>query len=200
MDCQLVDLPPDCFDGLPNLENLDLRSNRLKTLPDKIFLKNVNLVYLSLSNNTLESIKNGWFEKKLNLKKLDLSDNRITSINEAIFAQLLALTELNLGGNRVVALPNLKTSAINVNLAKNSIESQRLWDLSEMTKVRRLDLSKNRFSGDCDEFKSFSLRMLDLGYNNMTRVKRNSFSKVPSLTDLSLRGTRQSIIFKLQLT
>ncbi|XP_043270418.1 leucine-rich repeat-containing protein 15-like [Venturia canescens] len=191
-DCQLMDIPAETFDGLPNLQNLDLCGNQLKTLPNEIFLHNMKLVYLSLSNNTLERIKNSWFEEKPNLQKLDLSENEITSIEEAVFAKLFVLSELNLGGNRVRALPNLKTSAINVNLAKNSIENRRLWDLSDMAKVRKLDLSKNRFDGDCDEFKSVSLRILDLGFNNMTRVKRNSFSKVPSLTDLSLKGNKIS--------
>lgn len=115
----ISELPPGIFEPLLSLERLELRENRLKTLP----ALPKTLVALELGHNLLTEAPSGLPKlKQLGLWKnrfgalaplsdlpalesLDLSSNGLQAIASDAFAALSELKDLSLGKNRIKALP-----------------------------------------------------------------------------------------------
>lgn len=115
----ISELPEGIFEPLVSLERLELRENRLKTLP--VLPK--TLVSLELGHNLLTEAPRGLPKlKQLGLWKnrfsalaplselpalesLDLSSNGLHAIASDAFAQLPELRDISLGKNRIKALP-----------------------------------------------------------------------------------------------
>lgn len=89
----------------PNLEELDLRSNRIRTIDSEAFAELPKLKVLKLSRNWLSEIKPNAFAGMSNLKELDLSFNYLFTLPEGAFAGLVGLEELDLKANRLRDLP-----------------------------------------------------------------------------------------------
>ena len=189
-NCSLDVIPSESFHGLTNLTYLDLRHNKIRTLPDHVFSKNHYLRHLTLAENSLINISNEWFENIRELETLDLSNNEITEISETVFVPLTALVNLDLANNRVISLPNLQTFAIQMNLSGNLLVGKNVWDLSNMTRIQRLDLSHNQLNGTCGVFKSSTLGILNLSYNSITNINARSLADLPNLSDLIIKGLK----------
>eukprot|EP00037_Helgoeca_nana_P029872 m.362697 g.362697 ORF g.362697 m.362697 type:complete len:243 (+) comp28065_c4_seq1:159-887(+) len=95
----LVDIPD--LSALAKLETLNLRHNRLATVPRSIFgLK--SLKTLNLSANRLAGVPPEGFGQLQKLRVLDLSDNRIQAL--PVDCGTLGVEELNLDGNQLSEL------------------------------------------------------------------------------------------------
>ena len=81
-------LPPQLFEGLPNLVVLSLASNQLTgTLPAELSSLS-SLRFLDLSNNSLHGTipQSAWAPLLANLESLDLSDNHLRGLLPASVA------------------------------------------------------------------------------------------------------------------
>ncbi|CAL1132707.1 unnamed protein product [Cladocopium goreaui] len=99
---RLTALPDGLFNGrqgLSKLRTLQLQSNRLVRLPQKIFQNLPRLQSLNLSQNKLDELPPGLFDG-LNLTIIDLSHNNLTVVDAKLF-HLENLTTLDLRGNRL---------------------------------------------------------------------------------------------------
>ena len=95
----------DDFDGLTNLETLNLYRNNLTLLPSDLFDGLTNLTTLSLELNDLTSIPSAIFDDLTSLRTLDLDGNKLTTLPENIFDNLTSLVGLQLQFNDINTLP-----------------------------------------------------------------------------------------------
>ena len=116
----------DDFDGLTNLETLNLYGNNLTLLPSGLFDGLTNLTTLSLESNDLTSIPSAIFDDLTSLITLDLDGNKLTTLPANIFDNLTSLVGLQLQYNDINTLPG--------ELFK------------ELTNLDRLRLDNNEFS------------------------------------------------------
>lgn len=117
-------LPDDLFDGMDNLEELDIRSNdNLEELPVGLFKDTSNLVKLNLISNALKALPLGLFDGLTKLETLPLQYNKFTTLPAGIFDPLTSLVDLYLHGYDhklyMQCLPD--STATNVRLATDTI-------------------------------------------------------------------------------
>ena len=104
------------FNGLSNLEDLDLYSNKLSNLPANIFAGLSNLQNLDLHSNNLSSLPANIFAGLSNLQNLDLYSNNLSSLPANVFAGLSNLQELYLQGNSLICLPRIPQSVTRIDI------------------------------------------------------------------------------------
>ncbi|KAM6913725.1 vasorin b isoform 1-T2 [Lycodopsis pacificus] len=95
------------FDGLENLEMLDLSQNKLTELADRVFEPLTSLRNLDLSSNQITHISEECFQGMALLERLYLYGNHIETIHHDAFHGLEHLLELKLQGNQLTSLPAL---------------------------------------------------------------------------------------------
>ncbi|XP_059149392.1 peroxidasin homolog [Physella acuta] len=109
---------------------LDLRFNKIKTVPKGSFRSLPNLSTLLLNNNEVEELEDGSFEGLPNLRYLYLYKNKIRKVNQNSFRHLPKLEQLYLQLNNLTKFP------------------AHLFD--ENPNLRRLRLDSNSLMCDCD--------------------------------------------------
>ncbi|XP_041672916.1 vasorin b [Cheilinus undulatus] len=100
-------LKTEDFNGMENLEMLDLSQNKLTELPERVFEPLTSLRNLDLSSNQITHISEECFHGMALLERLYLYSNYIEAIHPAAFNGLENLLELKLQGNRLTSLPAL---------------------------------------------------------------------------------------------
>ncbi|XP_040013613.1 vasorin b [Xiphias gladius] len=100
-------LAAEDFDGMANLEMLDLSQNQLTELPDRVFEPLTSLRNLDLSSNQITHISEECFHGMALLERLYLYSNLIKTIHPAAFNGLEHLLELKMQGNQLTSLPAL---------------------------------------------------------------------------------------------
>ncbi len=88
------------FEGLANLDDLQLTDSGLETLPEDVFdgLTGLTSLYI-IRNNALETLPQGTFDGLTSLRALHLAENSLSELPEAVFGGLVSLESLQLGGN-----------------------------------------------------------------------------------------------------
>ena len=76
------------FRKLPNLEDVNLSSSRLVTVPSSIFETNPRIKRFNVSDNYLISIQVGVFNHLHSLELLDLSSNYFMDLSEEFFSEV----------------------------------------------------------------------------------------------------------------
>ena len=76
------------FRKLPNLEDVNLSSSRLITVPTSIFETNPRIKHFNVSDNYLISIQVGVFNHLHWLESLDFSSNYFMDLSEEFFSEV----------------------------------------------------------------------------------------------------------------
>ena len=102
---QLSSLPEDVFDGLNALENIQLHSNQLSSLPEDVFDGLNALENIQLHSNQLSSLPEDVFDGLNALTYLTLGYNQLSTLPDGIFEGLTALRTVRLVRNAIDPLP-----------------------------------------------------------------------------------------------
>lgn len=174
------------FVSCPNLEELDLTDNSIKTVHRLAFSHLFALRRLLLAGNNLVALR---FDLPLSLRQLDASNNHLEVALES--GSLPHLVELNLCGNEYetfsvgeLVAPNLSTLCLGdavTSVAPNSLSG--LANLTSLTVT-----GKHGLNGTARrEFQKLTrLRSLTLSYLSFPSVSAELLGSFPSLQELRL--------------
>ena len=158
--------------ALERLTKLDVQFNKIKSISPVFFAKFPNLLHLDMSNNNLYLINRDYFLNLNRLEQLNLSNNQILTIEQSSFGYIIGLRGLNLKNNLVYDLRG--------NLFEN------LSRLSElMLSQNKLEsISRSDFAG------LSSLKSLDISENLLKHLQTDSFAEISQLSALNLSSNR----------
>nr|XP_020477805.1 vasorin [Monopterus albus] len=161
-------LTAEDFDGLENMEMLDLSQNKLTKLQDRVFEPLTSLKNLDLSSNQITHISEECFQGLVLLERLYLYSNIIKNIHPAAFNGLEHLLELKLQGNQLTSLPALS-----------------------MPQLLLLDLRFNVLPtlGPSD-LQTPNLESLKLGGVGLTSLNKELISSLKNLHELDISGNQ----------
>lgn len=207
----LTELRPGSLAPLGSVVRLTMSNNRLRSVADGAFEDAKYLQMLDLSNNNLTELTVGTFRGTAMLLHLDVSSNQLERIDGA-FDGMKILSRLDLSGNRLQAITrNTFRGLTNLRyllLADNRIESMDHDAFVDLDRMMHLVLKGNpirettwfRFNSQLLSYLDISecqladvprglpvtLRYLQLRRNNITALRRDSFSDCPDLSILVL--------------
>lgn len=177
LDSNLVQLSPNLFSELKQLNSLSLIFNKINDIPKDTFAGLSNLMWLYLGHNDIRSIsKNSFTGLSSSLLFLWLNDNKISSVESGTFGQMPELTRLHLENN--------KLTSIQQGVLKGLHKLDGLF--LEYNQLGRV--SKTDFKG------LIGLRILNLHHNQIDNIEEGAFSDLKQLEQLDLRKNRLSTI------
>lgn len=184
----------------PNLiTSLQLTSEFMYFLPDNIFnffpeLTNINIYTVFPQIMKLET---GQFEGLVKLKRVNIVNQHIRHLGEGIFRGAPNITHLFLPSNQIEkiagkAFDDLKECIFLV-LRNNRLTRLERYTFQHMKKLWSVNLAKNLLKSLSGySFSNSTLAVLDLSYNNFTRLPSSFFKDFNITTDekrlLSVRG------------
>ena len=182
--------------NLSHISSTSLNNQSFNGLED-LFNGSVNLTYINLRDNRIMSLPDGIFQNLINLKELDLSFNQISEFTSSLFNNLVSLENLNLNLNKLTNIPKgLFDNLISLkflNLKENEIELQKDSDPNIFIGLRKLtglELEGNQISFLPEGiFKNLvSLEELGLEQNHIMSLPKDFFKDLISLKSLRLRS------------
>jgi Leucine-rich repeat (LRR) protein len=123
----------DNFEGMQNLEKLQLNGNEIEEIPANAFVYVKKLRELDLSNNELKSLDDNLLVRLPMLQVFHANDNDLQEINEELFERNENLKEVALRGNKIMQIS---------------------MDFSSLVKIERIDLGSNVCIDGCSSKKS----------------------------------------------
>lgn len=90
------------FNGLVNLEYLNLGGNSIQVITPQMFAPLVNLREFLAPMNSIETLHPRLFERNLNIEIIGLELNNINAVGPNIFNDLSRLQTINFNGNRCI--------------------------------------------------------------------------------------------------
>jgi len=164
---------------LPQLEIITLRSNKLKTLSDNLFLPNSRLEKIDVALNDLKRIGRTFFNC-FNLYSLDLSQNsHISDLNFTALATMRSLSYLFLDHTGFefpttgqTNYSTIKSGILHLNLANNKLSNTDLLkQLSTFNELKILELEHNSLThfDDVEKIGTWFpvLQYIGMDYNNL---------------------------------
>ncbi|XP_013362325.1 PREDICTED: extracellular matrix protein 2 isoform X2 [Chinchilla lanigera] len=217
----ITSIPDEAFNGLPNLERLDLSKNNITSsaigpkafkLLKKLMRLNMdgnNLVHipselpstleeLNINENNLQAIDEESFSDLNQLVSLEMEGNNLseTNVNPLAFKPLKSLSYLRLGKNKFRIIPQgLPASIEELHLGNNQIEEITEICFNHTRKINVIVLRYNKIEENriapLAWINQENLESIDLSYNKLYRVP----SYLPkSLLHLVLMGNQIELI------
>ncbi|XP_041975348.1 leucine-rich repeat-containing G-protein coupled receptor 5-like [Aricia agestis] len=178
---------PTYMESWKNLNTLNLSNNNYDSWITTEF--EISARKIDLSKNKINRVDEDAFVRMNNLNFLDLSENRIYDLPTTVFAQAIKLEILILSRNYFNKVPNFQSSSLkNLYLSNCQIIYVDVKALTTMQSLLELDLSINQIEYIPDNLASYSLQELDLSYNEINTINDRTFSSLPHLAVLDLRG------------
>jgi len=191
--CNVSSVSVQTFANVSALEWLDLSYNNLRILDINILKVLPELSELNMKSNDINEIIPGTFERISRLEHLQLDYNKIEHLGSDLFYGLLNLKYIDLVGNKLqfldpdtfVGLPNLQELYLSNN-ADLQIPTDRHFINSHSLKVLGIS-GCNINSVSVETFANVSaLGVLDLEYNYLSRVDINILKVLPELSAMYL--------------
>ncbi|KAL8234845.1 hypothetical protein R6Q59_020945 [Mikania micrantha] len=157
--------PISQWNGISGLEELVLRDNQLKNIPDVSIFK--SLLVFDVSFNEISSMS-GLSKASNTLKELYVSKNEVTKIEEIEHFHELQILEL--GSNRIRVMENMQnlTNLQELWLGRNRIKSINLCGLKG---IQKLSLQSNRLTSMKGLEECTSLEELYLSHNGIAKME-----------------------------
>lgn len=177
---------PSYLQNWVNLQTLNLSNNLYDTWTTngQKYLKN-----LDLSKNKINAVDDRAFTTMPNLRFLDLSENRINDLPPEVFSEAHNLDSLILSRNYFSDVPSFQSPSLrSLHLSSCQIANINVDSLVRMGSLLELDLSINQIEAIPENLASHTLQELNLSYNSINALTDNSFSSLPHLAVLDLRG------------
>ncbi|XP_017054084.1 uncharacterized protein LOC108096744 [Drosophila ficusphila] len=191
LDVSYCNLDSIELNGLPQLTEVRLRGNLLRTVDANTFANNTMLEILDLSQNVLRLIGKDAFTNLKRLKKLNLAFNEIARLDRNFIQSNDVLVELNLSRNVLQKLTRIVSNSVRIiNMSWCEITAIESTALSSLSVIQNLDLSNNLISDIPTFMRSATLQHLNLANCRLTTVRNNTFREFPELADLHLNGNR----------
>ncbi|XP_077415994.1 volume-regulated anion channel subunit LRRC8D isoform X2 [Vanacampus margaritifer] len=172
-NCELEKIPHAIF-SLLNLQELDLKSNNIRTIEEIVSLQHLKrLTCLKLWHNKITAIPSSIVQGK-SLEALHLSHNKLQSLPPALF-KLPKLQYLDLAYNLIQVLPpdvGLLLDLLQLDITSNKLETLPK-NLFKCTKMRVLCLGHN-------DLRELSEAVGELVLLNHLELKGNSLEKLPA--------------------
>ena len=159
-------------DTVPNVEVLDIASNKITKLPNRTFEGLQHLRRLYLENNPIGELAKDSFRDLISLEVLNLQNTEITALNSHIFENNSKLWLLLLPNN---------------NLDDRTFHGKNGGILQHTPYLYLLDISLNDISNISKLFLNTPyLMQLDLGGNAITEIPNHTFEDLAMLQSLNL--------------
>uniref|UniRef100_T1KVG1 LRRCT domain-containing protein n=1 Tax=Tetranychus urticae TaxID=32264 RepID=T1KVG1_TETUR len=170
-------LETDTFVGLEtSIRELNLRSNRLTSVPGQALTRLVRLQILNLSGNHIREINtDSDFPVNLNgsLKVLLLASNGLTSIGQYAFRHVRSLETLDLSGNNIHF----------INQAAFAIQPS---TYPSQSSHHQSGSGYSRFRSRSQKESLVALKYLNLAYNRLNKIPFDLLTNLTLLTTLNL--------------
>lgn len=194
------DLPAvdaDAFNGLLNLNELEMNACNISNLNALAFNGLSGLMHLSLENNQLTALTNNQFADTYNLELIDLSNNQIESIASDALAFRLGLRTIELDGNNLSSITSdhflTLTNLYTLNLSGNQITNIALDAFNYLGSATNINLGGNQLTSISSEFSNVgNLQKLNLGTNSISSLSPTAFQWLNNLTELQLQNNQLS--------
>lgn len=180
---------------LKKLERLMFYSNNLDTIPK---LASPNLRELRLNNNRIKSISAGCFDDVPNLTELILDGNLLTNagIDIRVFEPLTELKRVSFTNNFLTEFPvNLPVSLNHIFLSDNQLSYVSFDSLKHLSNLETLYLNRNKLSDGSFEQNALGslhrLREFEISYNLLNHVPSNL---QPSIEKLHMTSNKIEFI------
>lgn len=183
----------DALQGLPNLQELHLSNNKLRTLPNGLFRDLPQLHTLDLTGNLLEDLPLEIFEKSTSLRQLALGGNRLTTLRPSWFQPLQLLEFLDMSNNQLEDVPpscfNKLKNLTTLQLSQNSLHTLSPQMLDGVPHLEKLDLEGNQLQSiGNNTFQAVPhLKFIFLQNNSLTKLPAEIFKPLDhfELLDMS---------------
>ena len=196
----IADLQTGDFQGLANLQLLNLTRNALKTLPENVLDGLTELDTLYLADNSLTALPNGVFNDLVDLTNLQLGINSLTALPDGVFDNLDELELLSLSRNELTELPDgifddLEDLEL-LWLYSNEITELPDGVFDELDDLELLWLHSNEITelpdGVFDDLED--LESLALSVNRITEIPEGVFDNLDELLALYLNSNQLSLL------
>jgi len=183
------------FYSFQQLRYINMESNRLHYLPERIFLSSVHpeLRDVKLGYNFLEAIPESSFHNLTELRSLDLTGNRIKILASGSIMDCPKLVTISLAYNRIQRMDKNALYGL-ANLRFLHLEFNKLiaLDLGAIAEIGGADFALNVSYNAIANVDSGSvmnnLTRLDLSFNNISHLSANTFYGTLDLKSLNLRS------------
>uniref|UniRef100_A0A8B9KP85 Leucine-rich repeat-containing G-protein coupled receptor 4 n=1 Tax=Astyanax mexicanus TaxID=7994 RepID=A0A8B9KP85_ASTMX len=185
---RIQEIGKNCFNGLDNLETLDLNFNSLQSFPEAIQTL-PKLKELHLYDNPLSFVGRSAFQNLSDLHALMLRGASMVQDFPSL-AGTGNLESLTLTGTKIKTIPEDLCEDLSVlrtlDLSYNEIEE--LPSFQGCVRLQDITLQHNHIQQiDRDTFQGLTnLRVLDLSRNQIKLIHRDAFLSLSSLTNLDL--------------
>lgn len=168
-----------------------VRDNLIEVLPDSFYEECTSLRHVDLGSNSMQTISDR-VVNLYNLKELLLNDNRLVAVPASLM-QCASLSVLDLHGNQITQLPVVEpwslASLITLDISKNQIIALPN-QLSEVITLESINCSHNRIDAIPDLRRLVSLRYLDASQNQLVEFPLLPYRSV-AISQLNLSSDQQ---------
>lgn len=205
-------LSSDHFGQLPNLENLNMKYCKLRTLPAAAFAGLTSLKHLEVQSHNgdwtsavIMEIHKDTFQRLSHLQSLNLAFNNLWTLPKDSLCDLVNMRKLNLSHNHILdtldlGLENCEFPEIKVlDLSHNHLTTFRQSDLRAGSALEALYLNANRLGILADNafHQMPHLRQLNLADNQLAALPPTLFttsSPMKSLESLQLQNNSLTLL------
>ncbi len=190
-------LPETMFQGLTDLEDIQISKSGLVALDARLFTGLPALQCLALDQNALVTLPKKILHKLSCLQELDLSCNLFENIPAELFCGLDGLQELNLGENPLQCVPTEAFRRL-TNLTQLDLPATELTELPEgcfacLSALKELNLGQNQSITRLNDgvFNGLTnLRRLLLDKTGLQELSPKAFQGLANLRGLDLSETQ----------
>eukprot|EP00057_Strongylocentrotus_purpuratus_P021784 XP_011676258.1 PREDICTED: leucine-rich repeat-containing protein 15-like [Strongylocentrotus purpuratus] len=164
---------PNQTNVIPNLTYLDLQSNRIPSIPPRAFWGLGNLIQLDIHQSRIDTLQNDSFKGLESLEILDLTGNHLSYVTKDMLLFSSRLQSVVLSSNWFTEL-----------------SPKQFGDIASLTS---LNLARCRITDLRPQSGGWNLRnlkVLDISYNRLVRIDKNSFYGMANLTTLDISNNR----------